>query len=389
MDERYKNIIEKYCLQDNLLTYDIYDVWKSDFGVYIKALYFKNKKIGLLPASFLTIYDTFFNNKLRLLNKKQEYPVVRAFAALSLMNLYEQFNDNKYLEFTEKHIEWLINNYSVGYGGYCWGANFRIVYGADNVYDKNVPYTTNTPYVLEALIKYYSLTNNNKILQIIKSVFNFFEQDVQTMKENGNMLILSYSTHKDRIVVNANSYSMYSYALLLPFFPERQDYIKNKIQKIYNFIQSTQNKDGSWYYAPYDKNSFIDCFHSCFVIKNIYKTNRILKLENADDVIQKAYNYLQSNMLDPKGLYKRFSVSNKASLIKYDIYDNAEMLNIMLMLNKKEEAKQLNNIIEKYFIRNENIYSQIDIFGRRINKNTLRWAAMPYIYVISKNIDEL
>lgn len=31
-----KELIEKYCLQDNLETYDPYDIWKTKLGFFVK-----------------------------------------------------------------------------------------------------------------------------------------------------------------------------------------------------------------------------------------------------------------------------------------------------------------------------------------------------------------
>ena len=43
----------------------------------------------------------------------------------------------------------------------------------------------------------------------------------------------------------------------------------------------------------------------------------------------------------------------------------------------------LQDSIKKVFCDGQDIYSQIDIFGRKINKNMLRWAVMPYLYALS------
>jgi hypothetical protein len=82
--------IEKYLLRDDLSTYDPYDIWKTNFGIKAKQLYYKNKYLGIVPAGILTIYDLYINNSLRVGYKKQEYPIVRAQAALALINLYKK-----------------------------------------------------------------------------------------------------------------------------------------------------------------------------------------------------------------------------------------------------------------------------------------------------------
>ncbi|MBD3843625.1 MAG: hypothetical protein IE909_17455, partial [Campylobacterales bacterium] len=283
-------LIEKYLLSDDLSTYDPYDIWKTSIGIKVKQLYYRNKYLGLLPAGILTIYDLYLNNSFRIGYKKQEYPIVRAQAALTLLNLYKKEPKPIYLENAKKHIDWLIENSSKGYSGACWGLNFNWIYSANKIYDANTPFSTHTPYPLEAFVKYHEITKSEKISTVIKSVYNFLENDLQIMKEDSSKLIISYGAEKDRVVTNANSYVMYMYALLLPFFPNQKDYIESKIKRIYNFIIEVQNNDGSWIYQPYDKSSFIDCFHSAFVIKNIIKTNKLLTLEHSEDVVQSGYN---------------------------------------------------------------------------------------------------
>lgn len=385
MDEQ---LIKKYLLQDDLLTYDPYDIWKTNLGIKVKKLYYKNKYIGLIPAGILTIYDLYINNSLRLGYEKQEYPIVRAQAALALLNIFKTTKKEIYLTYAKKHIDWLIQNNSKGYSGYCWGLNFDWIYSEKEIYDKNTPFSTHSPYPMEALITYYEITKDENILTAIKSIFLFLENDIKIMKETDSLLILSYGVEKDRIVTNANSYLMYMYALLLDFIPDEREYIINKISKIYNFLLSVQNKDGSWIYQPYDKNSFIDCFHSAFVLKNINKTSKILTLINSEEVIESGYNYIINTFLDQDyNLFKRFSKSNKLSLTKFDLYDNAEILNLALLFNDYNYAVKLNQSIKSNFIKNDNIFSMIDILGLKKNKNHLRWAVVPYLCALS-NIKE-
>lgn len=370
-------LLESYLLCDNLETYDPYDIWKSSIGMKIKKLYYKNKYLGLLPAGVLTIYDFYINNQLRIGYRKQEYPVVRAQAVLALLNLYKKERDEKYLKYAKLHIDWLLKNSSKGYSGYCWGTGFKIVISDTLIYDENTPFSTNTPYILEALFNYYKTTHDNEILNVLKSVYQFYEKDLVVLEEDDNLLITSYGPFKDRVVTNSVSYTMFAYSIFYQIIDEKE-YIKKKIKKMYNFIVSVQKENGSWFYAPYDNNSFIDCFHSVFVLKNIIKTQKVVQLE-ANDTIEKGYRYIQENFYNNQyGLYRRFSVSNKPSIVKFDLYDNAEMLLLAKLKEDFETVERLEKSILQ-FIKRDQIYSIIDFFGFKKNRNTLRWAAMPYI----------
>ncbi len=384
-----QKIIEQYLLQDDLRTYDPYDIWITDFGKKTRKFYYKNRYFGLLPAGLLSIYDLYLNNRLKWGYSKQEYPIVRAQACLALLNLYQKEPKEIYLQYAKKHIDWLLTHYSQGYSGYCWGLNFDWVYSAEGTYDSNIPFSTHTPYPLEAMVAYYRITKDSNLIEPIKSVFLFVEYEIQIMIESHNKLILSYGVEKDRIVSNSNSYLMYVYALLMEFLPEERAYIEGKIYRIYNFLCSVQQGDGSWRYSPYEEDTFIDCFHSAFILKNLIKTNKLLALEGVENVLDRGYGYLLDNFFDEKKeLFKRFSQSNKISMSKFDLYDNAEMLNLASLLEDHHTVEKLSKAIKKNFIKKRGIASMIDLFGVAKNFNHMRWAVVPYLHALS-NVKEM
>ena len=154
---------------------------------------------------------------------------------------------------------------------------------------------------------------------------------------------------------------------------------------MFQFIISVQNEDGSWLYAPHDDNSFIDCFHSCFVLKNIYKSNLIIKLDGSEELVKLGYQFIKNSFYDKNsGLYKRFVKANKSSIIKFDLYDNAELVYLAKLLDDFELVQSLMKSIRSSFIVNDEIYSALDLFGFKRNKNTLRWAVLPYVLAMSK-----
>lgn len=371
-------LIETYLLQDDLSTYDSYDIWKTNSGSKIKKFYYKHKYLGLAPAGVLTVYDLYINNHLRLGYQKQEYPIVRAQAILTLLNLYKKEKKELYLKYAKKHIDWLLNNSSKGYSGYCWGTGFEIIISDTLTYNKNVPFTTNTPYILEAFDEYYKLTHEPKILEVIKSIYQFYEKDILILEEDEKILITSYAPFKDRVVTNAVSYTMFAYSIFYNYCDDKIS-IKKKIEKMYHFIRSVQRENGSWIYAPYDKDSFIDCFHTAFILKNLLKTVQNTNIKIAYSIIGKGYEYIIENFYDEKNhLFKRFSLSNKPSLIKFDLYDNAEMLYLAKLMKDIELIEKLEKSIQK-FQKKEHIYSVIEYFNQPKNPNTLRWAVMPYL----------
>jgi len=380
-------LIKKYCLQTDLRTYDPYDIWKTEFGFRVKNFYNCHHTLGLFPAGLLTIFDMFLNNRARLFYSKHDYPIVRAFAVLTIVNLNSIEPKDEYKQAAEHHLDKLIELRCRGFKGSCWGLGWKYPVQKGLIYEANAPFTTITPYVLEAFIKYSEAFNTSDYDGIIQSILPFFEEYVKVLKETDKYLITSYGALYDRIAYNAISYSMYSSSLLVRYANEAAaKRLKEKIVKMYNYIIDGQQENGAWFYSP-ERRSFIDCFHSCFVLKNIIKTNTILPLKNFDLVVKKGYEYILKNFRDElTGLFKRFTATNKPGLVKYDLYDNAEVLNLGILLKDEELVNNLSDSIEKNFVKGDMIYSQIDLLGIKKNRDMLRWAVMPYIYASSSRI---
>lgn len=384
IDKNTYRFIETFCCKDNLESHDPYDVWMTDFGIRVKQLYNTNALLGLIPAAMVTIWDQFLNNTIRLGYSKQEYPTARATAALTLLNLYQKNRKEEHLVFAKKHINWLLDHSCQGYSGLCWGLGFKWAAGDGLDYDENTPFSTHTPYVLEALHRYIEVTGDLAYIPQIKSIFEFYENDIQTMYEDEESLATSYGPQKDRLVTNAVSYTLYAYTIFLQYFPEKEAALRHKIQKLFTFISNKQRSDGSWLYEPDNPDSFIDCFHSCFILKNLHKANHMMALSGCSDLVNLGYQYIKANFYTSnQQLFKRFTLSNKPSIIKFDLYDNAEMLHLAVLLEDTTMVSALHSTINGKFVDGDRVYSVIDIFNSKRNKNTLRWAVMPYLYALS------
>jgi hypothetical protein len=380
-----RKLIEHYCCRDDLATYDPYDIWKTWYGLPVKKLYNRNRIVGLIPAAVLTFFDTFLNNTLRKSYDAQEYPIVRAFAALALLNLYRSQGGFLYLSHSERHLRWLAEHPCAGYTGYSWGIGFTNAVSRDIVYASNTPFTTITPYALEAFVEHVRVTGDRQFMPVIKGIYDYFEEEIKVMEETDDHLATSYGPLRDRIAINAVSYTMFSYALLLQYIPEdKKVAAREKIRKLYSYIRKNQNQDGSWFYSP-QGNSFIDCFHSCIILKNLIKTDRLIALPECSWISEKGYAYLKDTLFDRQNrLFRRFSVKNKPSIVRFDLYDNAEMLNLAWLRDDRELVDSLSESIKAHFCRGDDIYSQIVEPGILRNKNMLRWAVMPYLYALSQ-----
>src|SRR5262249_54871053 len=154
----------------------------------------------------------------------------------------------------------------------------------------NTPFTTITPYALEAAHRCWA-----RFGDLIRGAGEFFDKHVVVMEEDATTMATSYGPFRDRIVTNAVSYTMYSQAVLNHHLPSPSRIIR--IGKLFGFIRRDQKADGSWLYSP-QGSSFIDCFHSCIVLKNLIKTSRLVDLDGIGDVVANGWKYIATSFLD-------------------------------------------------------------------------------------------
>lgn len=378
------SLIQRFCVRDSLSTYDPYDVWKTALGYRVKNFYNHHRYLGIAPAAAVTIFDTFINNRARLFYSPQEYPIVRAWAAQILLNEYTVSGEHAHLEAAGRHLDWLKKSSCTGYSGPCWGLAFDYAVSKDFVYGVNTPLATMTPYVAEAMARFTEISGDDRFAETLAGVFDFLENDLVVLEESDQYRVTSYAPIPDRRVINAVSYTMYCYSLLRPYVSaDDAQRALGRIQKLYAFVRDNQGDDGSWLYSP-DGDSFIDCFHSCIVIKNLIKTSRDIDLPDCAKVIERGYAYLKSNfVVSGSGLVRRFAKANKPGIVRYDLYDNAEMLSLACLMRDDAMVDSLSAAIQRNFVRGDDIFSQIDCFGIRRNRNMLRWAILPYLYACS------
>jgi hypothetical protein len=103
-------LIEHFCAGDDLSSYDPYDIWKTALGFRVKKLFNRRPRLGLFPAAVLALFDDLVNHRLRMFYTRNEYPIVRAMAALGLLNLYRNNGDSRLLKGAERHLQWLLTN---------------------------------------------------------------------------------------------------------------------------------------------------------------------------------------------------------------------------------------------------------------------------------------
>jgi hypothetical protein len=363
---------------DSIKTYDPYDLWALDLGVNVRRNYYEGKKTGKLRAITLGLLDWLFPlASRRLLNcPRKLHPITAALLCLTEIKNGKNSGIPEFEEYWIGTFSELAAKQGDPY--WAWGLGFPWM-SKNGLYGPDIPFVTHTPYVMEALSNF----RNPRAVEMLDGTWKFLDNLI-VMSDGDSELALSYAPiHEPRIVVNANSYAAYAYALHAARGYAQQQSLDRSF-KLANWILNNQNEDGLWwYYADNLPGNFIDCFHTCFVIKNLVKASSLIpELQDmCRPAIDRGRNAIRSSFIDAKsGLCRRFVVRDFKDPFVWDLYDQAEYLGLLIDFGHLDDASEFLGRIGNAFVAKGLICARIDMFGRKWGTDFLRWGIAPLHY---------
>lgn len=302
MGDNYSDILKSlhtYCREENYIGYNLLDSNNSiipfkKFGhpisFYINQ-FFRRSPINLRPLVGI---------------KKTSNPKAIGLFLNSYTNLknLKIFDDDLLDELNHKFFNWLSENYSKGYSGYCWGYQYDWPQRNGSIVKANSPNSVVTSAIIRAIFNYYKIYKDAKSKEIINSAVLFVLNDLH-LSETIHGLCFSYTSSKPDLTINASLQA----AEILAY----ADYINNNdvhlhlLKGVLEFTKNLQNEDGSWYYShqidTFTPSKQID-FHQGNVLDSI---DNILKYSSIDyelykPVIQKGLDFYKNKQFDSNGI---------------------------------------------------------------------------------------
>jgi len=185
-----------------------------------------------------------------------------------------------------------------GYSGACWGYNFD--WQSRNFFaPRDTPTIVPTAFAARALIEASrDLQDFQDLQDVLRSVCEFILKDLPRSVNNDTELCFSYAPNSNTRIFNASLLAAEVLAGVGLFDP---------VERATRYVVNNQRPDGSWSYGTDPKQSWIDNFHTAYLL---FSLKRIIDVapfgSQFKPALERGYEYWKNNFFLAEGWPKYY-----------------------------------------------------------------------------------
>ena len=252
--------LEQYINDESYRGYDPYDVLTSP--LFTLPILRSNRFIRL--ASQQILKRSPLNIRPLLGIKKGYNPVTLGLALQAIAYQIEASPERTEALKTEgdRLVSEIEKSSSKGFSGYCWGYDFDWQARYATI-PAHCPTIVATGFVTNALFIYYVATHNAQAFDLCSSAAEFVLRDLHRTREDDGFCF-SYSPNDTQVVYNATLKG--ARLLSQVFLVTKKAVLLEEAKKTVRFVVNKQHADGSWAYAHGDTRTWVDNFHTGYIL---------------------------------------------------------------------------------------------------------------------------
>lgn len=313
------------------LSYDHQSFFASTLGRSAKALYYRRPLAGVVAVAPMIVCEAFVPSARRLFWKSQRLPIADAHYAMGFAFLARITGKHEYYQRAVHFLEILQATRCPNNENYCWGYPFHWETRTGTI-SEGTPLITTVPYAYEAFAQVYGIDGNEKWLHVMRSIADHVLSSYRDWVISPGVASCAYTPAPDDKggVINASAYRAFLLTKAAHDFSDGR-YAEVASRNL-NFVLSSQNEDGSWYYSIDGKRDFVDHFHTCFVLKALAKVEQLTGCAECRSAIERGVSYYVRNLFDAQNLPIPFSKAPRLTVYRRELYDYAECINLAALL---------------------------------------------------------
>jgi hypothetical protein len=275
------------------------------------------------------------------------------------------------------------------YSGACWGYNFD--WQSRNFFaERGTPTIVPTAFAARALIDAAQALQDLRdvYLQTARSVCDFILKDLPRTVDNETELCFSYAPNSDTRIFNASLLAAEVLASVGKLSGEHD--LCDAAERATRYVVNNQREDGSWLYGTDPKQSWVDNFHTAYVL---FSLKRIINVSSFGSefqpALQRGYEYWKNNFFLAEGWPKYYHDD------PYPADAHAAASAIVTFLECREldrDASKLAQRVASWTIQNLRDSRGFFYYQRRrfytVRKPYMRWTQAWMLYALARLLEE-
>ncbi|HEU4835558.1 MAG TPA: hypothetical protein VFS90_14110 [Pyrinomonadaceae bacterium] len=275
-----------------------------------------------------------------------------------------------------------------GYSGACWGYNFD--WQSRNFFaPRGTPTIVPTAFAARALIEArQDLQDVQDLQDEARSVCEFIVKDLPRTVDTESEVCFSYAPNTNTRIFNA---SLLAAEVLASVGNQTGEHdLIDLADRATRYVVNNQQPDGSWLYGTDPKQSWIDNFHTAYVLFSLNRIITALRKNEFQPALERGYQYWKSTFFLADGWPKYYD----HELYPADAHAAASAIVTFLECRElDDEALALARRVATWTIQNLRDRRGFFYYQRRrfytVRKPYMRWTQAWMLYALSRLLEEL
>jgi len=267
-----------------------------------------------------------------------------------------------------------------GYSGACWGYNF-------DWQNRNFFAPRGTPTIVPTVFAARALMEAG-IHDDARSVCEFIIKDLPRTVDTETEVCFSYAPNTNTRIFNASLLAAEVLASVGNQTGEQE--LLDLAVRATRYVVNNQQPDGSWLYGTNPKQSWIDNFHTAYILFSLKRIITTLRKNEFQPALERGYQYWKSTFFLADGWPKYYD----HELYPADAHAAASAIVTFLECRElDDEALELAQRVATWTIQNLRDRRGFFYYQRRrfytVRKPYMRWTQAWMLYALSRLLEEL
>ncbi|MFC7198879.1 antibiotic ABC transporter permease [Halospeciosus flavus] len=315
---------------------------------------------------------------LLLVEQRRNFMGIALFT-LANLNAYELTGEERFRREARDLADWLVENRSVGYSGFC-GGHKHPLQGLDGRTDPNTPGVVGTSYAVKALLAADAHCDPD-YLDRARTAAGFVLEDLDyEPHDEGARIDYKPTDSGEHYTVNANALGA---RLLVDLYAATgEERLRRAATQILDYVASTQTTAGGWYYRdpPSASHLSMDNFHNGFVVEAFLRYGAVCDPARYADVIDDAVAFYRG-LFTPSGAPDQ----DEESAYPRDVHASAQGGLVFTALDEPDRAEEVLRWAERHLSDGEGrfYHEKRRLYTKRIT--FMRWCQAWMAYALSEH----